>query len=195
MPPFPGAGPAPGPLPIYLAAVNVRMAEMAGRVADGICGHPMTSPAYVAEVLRPAVERGARHAGRAPSEVSITTNLITQVDDDSDRARRDAALQVAFYATTRTYRPVLALHGFEERMTPLRHAFANGDTAAMIEIALPMADTLAVAGTPDEVRHRVREYDGVADRLILGGAWVGPSPERLRESYELLLETFAPGGS
>src|SRR6266513_3055457 len=41
MAPFPGAGPAPGPIPIYLAAVNVRMAEAAGRVADGISGHPM----------------------------------------------------------------------------------------------------------------------------------------------------------
>src|SRR5205823_8453965 len=81
MPPFPGAGPAPGPVPIYLAAVNVRMAEAAGRVADGVCGHPMTSPSYVAEVLRPAVERGAREAGHHPSEVSVTTNLIAQVDD------------------------------------------------------------------------------------------------------------------
>src|SRR5205823_1133423 len=97
MPPFPGAGPAPGPVPIYLAAVNVRMAETAGRVADGVCGHPMTSPKYVAEVIRPAVERGAGEAGRHPSEVSVTTNLIAQVDDaEGQRARREAALQVAF---------------------------------------------------------------------------------------------------
>src|ERR671930_388571 len=79
MPPFPGASPAPGPVPIYLAAVNVRMAEAAGRVADGVSGHPMTSPRYVAEVLRPAIERGARAAGRDPAEVSVTTNLIAQV--------------------------------------------------------------------------------------------------------------------
>ena len=46
MAPFPGAGPAPGPIPIYLAAVNDRMAEAAGRVADGVSGHPMTSPRY-----------------------------------------------------------------------------------------------------------------------------------------------------
>src|SRR5206468_5872779 len=59
MPPFPGAGPAPGGVPIYLAAVNALMAETAGRVADGVLGHPMTSPTWVHEVLRPAVERGA----------------------------------------------------------------------------------------------------------------------------------------
>src|SRR5439155_27199760 len=41
MPPFPGAGRAPRPIPIYFAAVNERMAETAGRVADGVLGHPM----------------------------------------------------------------------------------------------------------------------------------------------------------
>jgi probable F420-dependent oxidoreductase len=191
MPPFPGAGPAPGPVPIYLAAVNVRMAEAAGRIADGICGHPMTSPRYVGEVLRPAVVRGARAAGRDPADVSLTTNLIAQVDEDGETARREAALQVAFYATTRTYAPVLAMHGFEDRQGPLRKAFARGDTVAMTDLALPMVDALAAAGTPDEVWRRVGEFEGVADRVILGPAWIGPSPERARESFELLLEAFA----
>src|SRR5436190_1307505 len=45
MAPFPGAS-GVGDVPIYLAAVNERMAEQAGRVADGISGHPMNSPAY-----------------------------------------------------------------------------------------------------------------------------------------------------
>src|SRR5436309_1903997 len=82
MPPFPGAGPAPGGVPIYLAAVNRVMAETAGRVADGVLGHPMTSPTWVREVLRPAVERGARESGRDPSTVSLTTGVILQVSED-----------------------------------------------------------------------------------------------------------------
>jgi 5,10-methylenetetrahydromethanopterin reductase len=137
------------------------------------------------------VVRGARAAGRDPSEISITTNLITQVDHDGGRALREAALQVAFYATTRTYAPVLAMHGFEDLQGPLRKAFVRGDTAAMTEIALPMAGVLAAAGTPEEVRSRVQAFEGIADRVIMGGAWVGTSPDRGRESYDLLLETFA----
>src|SRR5438552_13866609 len=50
MPPFPGAGPAPGHVPIYIAAVNTHMAEAAGRSADGLLGHPLTSPDYIREV-------------------------------------------------------------------------------------------------------------------------------------------------
>jgi probable F420-dependent oxidoreductase len=192
MAPFPGAGPAPGPIPIYLAAVNPKMAEAAGRVADGISGHPMTSPKYVREVLRPAIERGAREAGRDPSEVSVTTNLVVQVDADGDLARREAAMQLGFYATTRTYAPVLAMHGLEHLNGPLRRALARGDLAAVAEIAAPLVEHLAVAGTPDEAREGLRQFEGVVDRVILGSAWVGPDPERLRSTYELLVETFAP---
>ena len=101
-------------------------------------------------------------------------------------------MQIAFYATTRTYAPVLAMHGFLDRMEPLREAFARGDTERMIDLALPMAGILSLAGTPEEVRARVKKFDGVADRLILGGAWVGTSPERARANHDLLIETFSP---
>jgi probable F420-dependent oxidoreductase len=192
MPPFPGAGPAPGGVPIYLAAVNRVMAETAGRFADGVLGHPMTSPAWVRDVLRPSVERGAKQAGRDPREVNVTTGLIVAVSSNRDEARREAALQIAFYATTRTYRPVLELHGFEDRLERLRRAFVKKDFATMTEIALPMVDSLAVAGGEDECRERLSGFEGLVDRVILGGAWIGPSEERLLESHRAILEAFAP---
>jgi probable F420-dependent oxidoreductase len=191
MPPFPGAGPAPGGVPIYLAAVNRVMAETAGRVADGVLGHPMTSPEYMREVLRPAVEKGAKAAGRDPDEVSISTGVILQVSKDRDEARREAALQIGFYATTRTYRPVLALHGFEDLVEPLRAAFGRGDFAALAEVAMPMVDTFAVAGDPEECRERIAAFEGLADRVILGGAWVG-AQDRVAQNHQAILATFAP---
>jgi probable F420-dependent oxidoreductase len=191
MPPFPGAGPAPGEVPIYLAAVNRVMAETAGRCADGVLGHPMTSPEYVRQVLRPAVQRGANAAGRDSGEVNISTGVILQVSEDRDEARREAALQIGFYATTRTYRPVLALHGFEELVEPLREAFGRGDFAAMAHVALPMVDTFAVAGDPDECRERIAAFEGLADRMILGGAWVG-AQDRVAQNHQAIIDTFSP---
>jgi probable F420-dependent oxidoreductase len=193
MPPFPGAGPAPGPVPIYLAAVNPRMAEVAGRCADGVVGHPMTSARYVGEVLRPAVERGARAAGRDPSAVNVSTGVILQVSEDREEARREAALQVGFYATTRAYRPVLARHGMEDLQEPIRRAFAAGDLSRMAEVALPLVDHLAVAGTPEECREGVAAFEGLADRVILGGAWVGVPEDRMVRNHQAILRTFAPG--
>jgi probable F420-dependent oxidoreductase len=193
MPPFPGAGPPPSPIPVYLAAVNERMLETAGRVADGLLGHPMTSPEYVRDVVRPAVERGRVAGGRVETAFDLTTSLIVQVsDDDPERARREAALQLGFYATTRTYKPVLELHGFGDRQEPLRRAFVRQDVVGMIDIALPMVDTLAVAGTAEECRVRLAEFEDVVDRVMLGGAWVGPSEDRLEENHRAIVEAFGP---
>lgn len=192
MPPFPGAQPVDD-VPIYLAAVNEKMLEWAGRVADGIVGHPLTSPKYLAEVVRPAVERGATAAGRDPSEVSITNSLILQLNEDRERARWEAALQLGFYATTRTYKPVLDLHGFGDLVGPLRDAHRAMDMAKLAELAMPMVDTYAIAGPEDECREGLAAFDGLVDRIILGTAWVGP-PEVVEENYRRLLHTFRPAG-
>lgn len=192
MPPFPGAGPAPGPVPIHVAAVNARMVETAARSADGIIGHPMTSPTWVRDVLRPAAARGALGAGRSAADVEVTTSLIVQLSEDRDEALREAAAQVAFYATTRTYRPVLETHGFADLQEPIRRAFARGDQAEMVRLALPMAEVLAVAGTPDECREKLAAYDGVADRVVLGGAWIGPPPERIEANQRAIIESLSP---
>jgi len=192
MPPFPGAGPPPAPVPLFVAAVNPGMAEAAGSVADGVLGHPMTSPRWVGEVLRPAIARGAQGAGRDPSSVDVTTSVILQVSEDREEALREAAGQVAFYATTRTYRPVLELHGFEDLQEPIRRAFVRGDHAEMVRLAMPMAETLAVAGTAAECREKIAAYEDVADRVILGGAWIGPTPERIAANQRAILETFGP---
>ncbi|MGH2722787.1 MAG: LLM class flavin-dependent oxidoreductase [Actinomycetota bacterium] len=193
MNPFPGAAPV-GTVPIYIAAVNERMCQAAGRVADGVLGHPLTSPKYVNEVVRPAVERGASAAGRDPGEISLTNSVILQLNEDRERARFEAALQIAFYATTRTYRPVLELHGFGELVDPLRDAYRVGDLGKMAELALPMVDTYAITGSEGECREQLAAFDGVVDRILLGGAWVGPDPQAIAENYRRILETFRPAG-
>jgi probable F420-dependent oxidoreductase len=190
MPPFPGADPV-GDVPIYLAAVNERMCEAAGRVADGVLGHPLTSPKYVADVVRPAVERGAAAAGRDVSAINLTNSVILQVADDRERARREAGLQIGFYATTRTYTSVLALHGFEDRVAPLRRAYASGDMNALVELAMPMVDTFAITGSVEECREGLAAFDGLVDRIVLGGAWVGPQ-DAVAENYRRVLESFRP---
>src|SRR5438552_835167 len=51
--------------PIYMAGVNARMIEAAGAVADGLVGHPLFTPEYVRDVVRPALARGAERGGRS----------------------------------------------------------------------------------------------------------------------------------
>ncbi|WP_459981227.1 LLM class flavin-dependent oxidoreductase, partial [Mycobacterium avium] len=99
-------------IPIVTAAVRPRMCEAAGRVADGLAGHPLFTTAYVEEVVRPAVAKGAQRTGRDPNGVEIVSMVMCSIHDDPEIARREVAQQIAFYASVRTYEPLLDFCGF-----------------------------------------------------------------------------------
>jgi probable F420-dependent oxidoreductase len=193
MPPFPGAGPPPSPIPIHLAAVNPMMLRLVGERADGFLGHPFTSPRYVTDVARAGIAEGLAAAGRKPEEVEIAQSVICSVEEDGDAARAGAKPQIAFYGTTRTYKPVLDLHGFGDAIEPLREAHARGDMAGMVGcITDEMVETYAVAGTPDDARAKLQRYEGIADTIILNPPWIGPDATRRSDVYDRLISTFPP---
>jgi probable F420-dependent oxidoreductase len=111
----------PGPIehpkiPISLAGVGPPMARAAGEFADGFHVHPLHSPGYLCDVVRPAIAEGARAAGRDPAAIELIASVfIVTGDDERERAEAEtyAHRQIAFYASTPTYRPFLAYHGFE----------------------------------------------------------------------------------
>lgn len=187
--------PAPRDVPIYFAAVNRLMARYCGEVADGLLGHPLASPKYLGEVIRPAMAEGAERGGRKPEECNLTASPLISISDDVDLARRELKLQIAFYSTTRTYTPILQLHGKESIVPDLRDAFGRGDKERMISlIDDDMCDAIGCAGRADEVRDKVKDWDDVADRLLVSGPWYGPTPERLMENYMALVEMFGSTG-
>ena len=71
----------------YLAGVNERLVRIAGEVADGFCAHPLNSPRYLTEVVRPSIEEGAKQAGRlhlGPGEkgaVSLVAPVFTIIGE------------------------------------------------------------------------------------------------------------------
>jgi probable F420-dependent oxidoreductase len=153
-------------IPIYMAGVNPRMIEAAGAVADGLVGHPLFTPEYVREVVRPALARGAERTGREPPP--IAGYITTSVSDDRDQARKDAAAIVAFNSTVKTYRGVNQASGFEREAEAVRDAWAKGDFAGMADaVTDEMIDAIALAGTPDEVRDRFHErWAGLYERPL-----------------------------
>jgi hypothetical protein len=73
----------------------------------------------------------------------------------------------------------------------LRAAYDARDKDAMVALVDDeLCDAIAVAGPADEVRERVGAWDDVADRLLMGGPWYGPSFERMLENGQAILETF-----
>jgi probable F420-dependent oxidoreductase len=184
--------PAQEELEVWVAGVNARMIEAAGRVADGLVGHPLFTPEYVAEVVRPALARGAAHAGRSP-RVPIASYVACVVAEDADRARREAAAQVAFYAVVRAFDPILRLHGFERQAAAIREAFRRRDMPAMVDLVGDrMLDTFSVYGTPAEARDRFRaRYSALYEEPLLFFPPLGADRGRQREGMTALVETFA----
>ncbi len=184
--------PPPRDVPVYFAAVGPIMARTCGEVADGLIAHPIASPKYLTEVVKPAVAEGAERAGRKPDECNITGDWMISISDDVDLARREVKLQIAFYSTTRTYSPILELHGRAHIVPELRAALDRKDHEKMIElIDDELCDALAAAGPADECKQKIDAMGkGVLDRLIVAGPWYGPRPERMFENYQALVDTF-----
>ena len=137
---------------------------------------------------------GAARAGRDVGEVELVQSVITSVADDPRDAIEGAKIQIAFYGTTRTYRPVLDHHGFGDVVDPLREAYAAGDLDRMRALVSDeMVQTYAVAGTPDDVRAGLARFDGLADQLMLNTPWAGPDLTRSVAIFEQLIATFATG--
>ncbi len=167
---------SPGPMahpdpPIYVAGVREWMCQMVGEVADGLLVHPMSSIAYLDQVVLPSVRRGEEAAGRSPGGVALVCPVMTAVsDDEAVRARQRDAIRarLAFYGSTPGYGIVFDTSGWPgvgERLNALQR---EGDFAAMQStITDEMVDAFAITSTWDELPARLLDrYDGRADDIV-----------------------------
>ena len=193
MPTFHGpARPERRDTPVLLAAVGPVLSRVAGEVADGLLGHPLASPLYLREAVLPQLTAGLWAAKRPNDACPVTAMPMVSVGDDADEARRAARLQIAFYATTPSYRAILELHDRRGLPRLLRRAFVEGDRARMAElIDDELLDAIAIAGRPDEALDRLAAWAGIADRVVLGVPWYGMDAGHQREALEATLELGA----
>ena len=101
-------------VPVFLAGVNPRMARAAGEAADGFSVHPMHSPEYLRQVVRPAIDEGARTRGKSVEDIALVADcFIVQGSTERERSRAEQAVrrQIALYASTPSYRGFLEFHG------------------------------------------------------------------------------------
>jgi probable F420-dependent oxidoreductase len=155
---------------ILLAGVGTVMTEVAGEVADGFLAHAFTTERYLREVSLPALERGAAKAGktRADLTVSLPGFVVTGFDVESTlAAEKGTRQQIAFYASTPAYRPVLELHGWGDLQSELNALSKRGEWVKMGElIDDDVLHAFAVVCPLDQVPGEVlRRYSGAVDRF------------------------------
>jgi probable F420-dependent oxidoreductase len=173
MTPFFSPKPSGYPDPkVFVAAVGEKMTEVVGEAADGMFVHGFTTERYVREVTLPAVDRGLARSGRSRGDVELAGSVFTVTGQtDEEMAKADAAVrtQIAFYGSTPAYRPVLALHGWEDLSDELNGLSKQGQWEEMgRRISDDVLDTFAVRGKASEVPGLIQaRFGDVFDRLTL----------------------------
>ncbi|WP_420613885.1 TIGR03617 family F420-dependent LLM class oxidoreductase [Candidatus Spongiisocius sp.] len=170
MTPFFDPGPIAHPdVPVHIAGVGPRMSRLAGEICDGYHVHPFHTVRYLREVTLPAMSEGARQAGRSLGDVEMVSSVLVVTGRDGDQmeeARRVAREQIAFYASTPSYRRVLDTHDwdFGPTLAALARRGRWGDMAELIpdEVLAEVAVEAPVERLGSAIRAR---YEGVLDRV------------------------------
>lgn len=166
----PGAIEGVGPVPIHIAAVNPYNCRLAGELADGIRMHPLNTPAYLRDVIRPAVAEGVARAGRSLADIEFAINPFFATGDDAEELAASVGLirkHISFYAATASYAAVMRHHGWGEicdELVQLSRAGRWDDMPALVSDE--MLETFAIVGLLDELPQKLSErYGGLVDTV------------------------------
>jgi probable F420-dependent oxidoreductase len=157
---------------IHLAAVNPRMVRLAGEVADALVTHPTcTSPRYLRELARPALEAGAKAAGRDPAAIRCLASgfVATGPDDDAVRDERERIRgHLGFLYSTPEYERGLELLGHAGLGGRLRGLAREGRwTELPALVGDDLLDALVPAAPYPEIAERLLgDYAGLATALV-----------------------------
>ncbi|GAB4478025.1 MAG: LLM class F420-dependent oxidoreductase [Anaerolineales bacterium] len=153
-------------IPVFIAGVNAGLAQLAGEQADGFLAHPFHSAAYLAEIIMPAIRHGAQKVQRSPQAVQLCVTAFTATNKDEIEFARS---QIAFYASTPSYRRVLEHHGWGEigeKLSALASRARWGEMPTLIDDT--MLETFAVIAAEDQLGEKLRQrYAPLAQRLAL----------------------------
>ena len=193
MTPFfsPGASPMGKP-PIFISAINPFNCRVAGEVCDGLSLHPITSTKYLTQVIKPNIARGAERGGRSPKDVTLNGSgfVITGADEREIEAKKEVVRRrIAFYFSTRTYFPVLEVHGFQAVGQRLHQLSLKGEWSQMAGLVSDeMLDAFAVVGRYDEVASQIKaRFGDLIDEVVLDVEATSPGTEQeLKKMIEVL---------
>jgi alkanesulfonate monooxygenase SsuD/methylene tetrahydromethanopterin reductase-like flavin-dependent oxidoreductase (luciferase family) len=142
---LPNRPPAP---PIYLAALSVKMLELAGEIADGAVLW-LCPPAYVRDVAVPALERGRRRAGKPLAGFEIVAAVPLAVSEDRAAAMTAFRAELKRYVELPFYRAMMQAAGLGDGVA----AFDRGG-----EVPESLAEALGGIGDERAARAYVEAY-------------------------------------
>lgn len=166
-------------IPIYLAAINQKMIELTWEIGDGVIFY-----------LRPLDEmREMIMKMQNKRKINVTCQLVTCVSNDSEKAITRAKKTIAFYISVgKIYRDFLAKNGYERETKAIFDEYEkSGLTENYKLVSDSMMNSLALCGTPDEIRGKLEQFIRAGINLpILQFNPIG----NVTESFKLLVSTL-----
>src|SRR5437867_294682 len=161
-------------LPIMISALNPRMLELAGEIADGVVLW-MCTPAYVRDVVVPTIARGRQKVGRSMDGFEVVSAVPVCLTTDRAAANEVFRKTVARYAGLPYYRKMMDASGLKDEL----------DAEKVGERVL---DELAGIGDGERVRDAVRRYREAGVTLPGVGPFAGHEGAK---GFEATLEAAA----
>jgi probable F420-dependent oxidoreductase len=157
-------------VPVTIAAVGEAMLRVAGEACDGVRLHPLCSRRYVEEVALPRLADGMGRSGRSRVNFDVFGGgfVVTGPDQKTVAEGMEwVRKRVAFYGSTRSYLPILALHGLNELGQKLHAMSLEGRWNEMAaEVPDEVVRIFAACGTYDEITRAIDErFGGLADSI------------------------------
>lgn len=151
---------------LVLGALNARMLQLAGELADGVLLNylPPSAVPWCVEQVR----RGERDGGRPDGSCEILAYVhagVTSLDAGRPAARRD----LFSYAVVDSYARAFSRAGFDDEVAAIRAAHADRDRdAAVAAVSDDMIQQIDHCGDAQSVGRFVRDYvDAGVDRPVL----------------------------
>jgi alkanesulfonate monooxygenase SsuD/methylene tetrahydromethanopterin reductase-like flavin-dependent oxidoreductase (luciferase family) len=166
-------------IPIYLAAINQKMVDLAWNIGDGVIFY-----------LRPLNEmKQTISKMQSKKKIDVTCQLITCVSENSEEAIERAKKTVAFYISVGDiYRKFLAKNGFENETSDIFEEFKKSGFKSNHELVSDsMLNSLAISGSPNECKQQLTSFvDAGIDQPILQFNPIGDT----MDSFRLFEKTF-----
>jgi alkanesulfonate monooxygenase SsuD/methylene tetrahydromethanopterin reductase-like flavin-dependent oxidoreductase (luciferase family) len=147
------------------------MVRLAGEVSNGVGVGIMSSVAFVRDIVKPNARFGAEAVGRDPNALAFPVAATVSINNDAELARDASRASICklFHPIPHPYYDSqLRQLGYEEFADQAAELMPQGRLReAMALVPEAVIDTMTITGNLDECTARIREYEGVADELIL----------------------------
>jgi 5,10-methylenetetrahydromethanopterin reductase len=178
----------PRAVPIYVGATGTEMLELSGEIADGVLLNAFTSVPYIRSAVA-AIQRGTRRGKRSFGKFDRPQLVSLAMSKDGAKARDAARYLVTLYLGQQPH--IAQASGVKaDLLRAINRELGGwppkkgGPKRAMQLVDDHLVEFLTAAGTAEECRQKVREYQAAGSSY--------PVLLPITFNYDEMIEAFAP---